>query len=272
MPEFEMIYGTAWKKDRTAALVTDAYNAGFRAFDTACQPRHYNEPLVGEALAGLTAKGVARESYHLQTKFTPVSGQDPNQIPYDATAPLAEQVKQSCAVSLKNLHTGYLDALVLHSPLSTPNQLMDVWQAMEACHESGGARALGISNCYDLDLLQYLWRRARIKPRIVQNRFYERTGFDLSVRRWCRANDIQYQSFWTLTANPQLLESNAVVRLVWRLKKTPAQILFRYLQQRQVTPLTGTTDPEHMREDLAASQFTLGDADLEAIDALIGGA
>lgn len=47
----EIIYGTAWKKDRTAALVEQAIRLGFRGLDTACQPKHYHEPGVGAGLA-----------------------------------------------------------------------------------------------------------------------------------------------------------------------------------------------------------------------------
>ena len=65
-----IIYGTAWKKARTYDLVQQAYAAGFRGFDTACQPRHYDEALVGKALADLSVEGAQRSSYYLQTKYT----------------------------------------------------------------------------------------------------------------------------------------------------------------------------------------------------------
>lgn len=38
-----LIYGTAWKKERTTDLVVKAVLAGFRGIDTACQPKHYQE-------------------------------------------------------------------------------------------------------------------------------------------------------------------------------------------------------------------------------------
>lgn len=75
-----MFYGTAWKKQHTAHLVTLAIQTGFRAIDTACQPKHYNEPAVGK---GIQESGVSREQLFIQSKFTPVNGQDPNNIPYD---------------------------------------------------------------------------------------------------------------------------------------------------------------------------------------------
>src|SRR5688572_18202335 len=124
-----LIYGTAWKQERTAALVEKAILCGFRGIDTACQPKHYNEAGVGEALQRLEREGIARESLFLQTKFTPLGGQDPHDIPYDPSAPLAKQVSQSFQASLKNLHVEYLDALLLHSPLPRHEQTMEVWYA-----------------------------------------------------------------------------------------------------------------------------------------------
>ncbi len=43
-----LLYGTAWKEENTASLVTQAIHAGFRFIDTACQPKHYNEAGVGK--------------------------------------------------------------------------------------------------------------------------------------------------------------------------------------------------------------------------------
>lgn len=62
------IYGTAWKKDRTADLVSTALNAGFRAVDTAAQPRHYQEHLVGDGIRKAIADGlVRREDLYVST-------------------------------------------------------------------------------------------------------------------------------------------------------------------------------------------------------------
>jgi diketogulonate reductase-like aldo/keto reductase len=70
-----LIYGTAWKKERTTDLVVQAILAGFRGIDTACQPKHYSEALVGDALDVLASKhNIPRESLFVQTKFTSFSG------------------------------------------------------------------------------------------------------------------------------------------------------------------------------------------------------
>ena len=171
-----IIYGTAWKKERTASLVQQAISNGFRGIDTACQPKHYFEPGVGDALLTCYEQGLSREQIYLQSKFTPLNGQDPMQIPYDPKAGLAEQVAQSFQVSLKNLKTNYLDGLILHSPLAERDQLLEAWGAMESIFQSGNVKQLGISNCYNLELFRFLYDSAEVKPAILQNRFYADTS------------------------------------------------------------------------------------------------
>jgi diketogulonate reductase-like aldo/keto reductase len=252
-----LIYGTAWKKERTAGLVELALSTGFRGIDTACQPKHYDEAGVGAGLARARARGIERAELFVQSKFTPLSGQDPERVPYDAQASLSEQVRQSCAVSLANLQTSYLDCLVVHSPLSPLARMLEVWRALEALVENGSVRELGISNCYDLRQLEALYTAARVKPLVVQNRFYARTDYDRAIRAFCSARGLLYQSFWTLTGNPELLARPALRRLARGYGVSPAQLLFRGLTQIDVVPLTGTSSEQHMRQDLAIFELEL---------------
>ena len=125
----QMVYGTAWKKERTAKLVLQAVRSGFRAIDTANMPKHYNESLVGVALKELFSKGeIKRESLFLQTKFTPdaCEGQPAHLHPYDKDAPVAERVSQSLKSSLEHLGVDYLDSLLIHSPMSRGRQSEDL--------------------------------------------------------------------------------------------------------------------------------------------------
>ena len=192
-----LLYGTAWKKERTAALVEQAITSGFRFIDTACQPRHYNEPGVGEGIVnGMKKLGLQRSDLFIQTKYTPFGGQDPNNIPYDPNAELEDQVEQSIAVSLRNLRTEYIDSLVLHSPLATHGQTMRVWRALEKKVEDGIIGQLGISNCYDLNEFKRIYEEAKVKPSVLQNRFYSDSGFDIGLRSFCDDHSILYQSFW----------------------------------------------------------------------------
>ena len=264
-----MIYGTAWKKEQTADLVYQAVNTGFRGIDTACQPKHYHEAGVGEALERLFAEGLDRDDLFIQTKFTPLGGQDPARVPYDPSRPLDIQVQQSFERSQKNLRCGVIDSLVLHSPLFPFSQLMRVWRSMESLAASGKTRQLGISNCYDLAVLKRLYDEAAITPSVVQNRFYGDSGYDTELRAWCRDRGIIYQSFWTLTANPHLLSHPTFRDIAAAHGMSTAQVLYRYMNQAGCIPLNGTTSAEHMRHDLCAADFMLEPGDVSRITALL---
>ncbi len=264
-----IIYGTAWKKDATAAWVEQAIELGFRGIDTACQPKHYYEAGVGAGVTASYKNGIDRSELYLQTKFTPLSGQDPAQVPYDVKAGLSEQVAQSFQTSLKNLQTTYLDCLVLHSPLANQQQTQEVWQAMERLFQNGGVKQLGISNCYDLQQLQLLYDNATIKPAVIQNRFYAKTGYDRDIRHFCKQHRIVYQSFWTLTGNPDVLAHATLQALATKYQRSAAQVFFRYLSQIGIIPLTGTTSATHMREDLAIFDFELTSDECAAVERLL---
>ncbi len=160
-----------------------------------------SEDLVGEALVELQNQyNISRKDLFVQTKFTSINGQDQSKpLPYDPRAPLAEQVRQSLARSLKNLHTDYIDSLVLHSPLQSHDLTMEVYREFEKFVDDGRVKQLGISNLYNLNGLKKLYEDARHKPSVIQNRFYADTNFDSEIRKFCREKNIFYQSFWTLT-------------------------------------------------------------------------
>lgn len=261
-----ILYGTAWKKTETARLVTLAIQQGFRGVDTACQPKHYDEAGVGAGVIASLSPELTRAELYLQTKFTSLSGQDPRRIPYDRDAPLPLQVAQSVAVSLANLQTDYLDCVLLHSPMPTMTQTHSAWRALEAFVDTGLVRHLGISNCYRLEDLQGLYGGARIKPAVVQNRFYADTHYDRGIRVYCDQKKIIYQSFWTLSANPPLLAHQTITGPAATYQRTPAQILFRYLTQIGVVPLSGTKSEIHMHEDLSIFDFELSNEERRAID------
>src|SRR4051794_10975898 len=201
VPRF--LYGTAWKEEQTWPLTELAIKAGFRGIDTANQRRHYHEAAVGQAVAAAIANGLARrDELFLQTKFTFRHGQD-HRLPYDAQAPIATQVEQSFASSLEPLGVEVIDSYALHGP-SRRDGLgpadREAWRAMEAIHESGRARLLGVSNV-SLEQLALLCEVARIRPRFVQNRCYAVEWWNKDIREFCTAHDLIYQGFSLLTAN-----------------------------------------------------------------------
>ena len=261
------MYGTAWKKDATAHLVQLAVSSGFTAIDTANQLIHYEEARVGEALVALQANGITRESVFLQTKFTPVNGQD-HRTPYDAAAKITTQVAQSFDSSLKHLHTDYLDSYVLHGPYSRYGlgaSDWEVWAAMQALYQSGKTKMIGISNVTDGQLKEFC-DKVETKPMVVQNRCYAVLGWDKEVRVICKANGIIYQGFSLLTANRDVLRDPEVYDIAQRLGIGPSQVIFRFAQQIGMLPLTGTTSEQHMKEDLAVEQFELTSEDVHRIE------
>ena len=252
------MYGTAWKKDATAQLVQLAVSSGFRAIDTANQIIHYHEALVGNALLALDNKGIKRETLFLQTKFTPVGGQD-HRTPYDASADITTQVGQSFESSLKHLHTDYVDSYVLHGPYSRGGlgeADWEVWAALEGIYHSGRTKMIGISNV-NAGQLKLLCEKAEIKPMVVQNRCYAVLGWDKDVREICQANNIIYQAFSLLTANRDVLRDPEIGVMAKRLGTGPAQVIFRFAMQIGMLPLTGTTSEQHMKEDLQVESLEL---------------
>ncbi|KAL7461132.1 hypothetical protein ACHAXS_001560, partial [Conticribra weissflogii] len=246
-----IIYGTAWKTDQTASLVSQAVRAGFRFIDTACQPKHYNEAGVGEGwTAAALELGLDRSDFFLQTKFTALSGQDPSNVPYDVNADLEDQVRQSVKKSLENLQTDYIDSLVLHSPMEELDLTMRVWWVFEELYREGKVKQLGISNCYDFRVLRNIYGMAKVKPAVVQNRFHDKTQFDKKIRGICDSLGIRYQSFWTLTANRKTLATTDWKSMATEKGLTPQTLMYAFMMTLGHIPLSGTTDPNHMQEDV----------------------
>ena len=270
LPEF--LYGTAWKEDRTAALVELALRCGFRGVDTANQRRHYFEAGVGEGLAAAYRAGiVTRADLFLQTKFTYRPGQD-DRLPYDPAARLSAQVAQSLASSLGHLGTDYVDSFVLHGPASGygwADADAEVWDAMMKERDAGRARVLGVSNV-SLRHLEQMVEVHSEAPAFVQNRCYARLGWDREVRAFCKERRIIYQGFSLLTANKDVLRHPVVTEIAARAGATPAQIVFAFARAVGMLPLTGTSDAEHMRQDLDSRSIALSEDAVGAIEGLAG--
>jgi diketogulonate reductase-like aldo/keto reductase len=238
VPRF--LYGTAWKEEQTKRLTELAVGQGFRGIDTANQRRHYHEAAVGQAIATAMAAGqVTRNDLFLQTKFTFRTGQD-HRLPYDPKAPIRQQVEQSFASSLEHLGTKIIDSYLLHGPTQRSGLATDdweAWRAMEALHDSGRARLLGVSN-FTLDQLQRLCEQARVPPRIVQNRCYASRGWDRAIRAFCSDHGMVYQGFSLLTANRDVLAHPELVRIARRHNRSVAQVVFRFALDAGLVPLT----------------------------------
>jgi diketogulonate reductase-like aldo/keto reductase len=176
--------------------------------------------------------------------------------------------------------SSYLDCVILHSPYKTIQETVSAWNLLES-YVPDHIRCLGISNI-DYHTLLALCESPLIKhkPVIVQNRFYPRTGFDSDIRRFCIENGIVFESFWTLTGNPQLLKSEPVAELAKESGVSKEIALYSLVMAMDIAVLNGTTNEETMKEDLKAVEsvrnwgFVYGDKWLkvkEAFKVLVDG-
>lgn len=276
-PDFDawpaLIYGTAWKKDATAALTQQAIAAGFRAIDTANQPQHYHEGGVGEGIAAaLAGAKLVREDLFVQSKFSPLVAQG-TEVPYERDAPVEEQVEQSLQSSLQHLGATWLDAWLLHAP-ENPRHMGEAdwraWRQMEAVYRRGDVRRIGVSNVGGSHLKDLL-TDASVPPMAVQNRCFARTGWDRDVRQLCARHGIAYQGFSLLTANPAVVGHAEVRRLADRYGIAVPQLIFAFARHAGIIPLTGTTDTQHMTDDLASLSVGLDTPTVETLEGLAGG-
>jgi diketogulonate reductase-like aldo/keto reductase len=270
IPDF--LYGTAWKEDRTPFLTELALRRGFRGIDTANQRRHYFEAGVGQGLAAAYAAEIAaRSDLFLQTKFTYQNGQD-HRLPYDPAAGFSVQVTQSLSSSLEHLRADYVDSYVLHGPSSNFGWSRadgEVWEAMCKERDAGRARFLGVSNI-SLRHLEQMIAAHTVAPAFVQNRCFARLGWDRDVRAFCRERKIIYQGFSLLTANLEVLHDPRLMDLAARANATPAQVVFSFARAVGILPLTGTSDGEHMTQDLASRDLVLAPEAVRTIESLAG--
>lgn len=270
VPVPPLLYGTAWKEERTADLVKLALAQGFRGIDTANQRRHYHEAGVGEAIRSDSAGSEpTRDDLFLQTKFTHREGQD-SRLPYDPAADYPTQVRQSFESSLEHLGVDRIDSYLLHGPRTRrgwSDEDRQVWRTMEELHQEGRTRLIGVSNV-SASQLSELCAFARVRPAFVQNRCYASRGWDRATRSVCEEQGVVYQGFSLLTANAAEMRDQRLTSIARAHQRTPSQVVFRFALQAGMICLTGTSSADHMREDLDVFSFELSQDEFATIEAI----
>ncbi|PNP58080.1 hypothetical protein THARTR1_02238 [Trichoderma harzianum] len=244
-----LLYGTAWKEEKTAHLTETAVLKGFTCIDTANYPTAYDEKLTGDGIAAALKSGMKRSNLFIQTKFTPVYAHDPNKIPFNPDQNIEGQIIESVRQSLEHLQVDYLDSLLLHVPFENDNDNFVAWKVLET-FVPHTIRSLGVSN-FNLPQLEEVYSNATVKPAIVQNRFYKETRFDVGLREFCAERGITYQAYWMLRHNPEILASDILKSVAVKLnveKELAFYVLVLGLGGTQV--LDGTTNSQRMEQDL----------------------
>ncbi len=245
-------FGT-WKirlNSKARRAVEEALQAGYRLIDTA--HIYGNEKGVGEAIR---QGGIKREDIFVTTKLW-----NGNQGYESAFRAFDE--------SLGKLGLDYVDLYLIHWPVTGKRQ--DSWRALEEIHKSGRARAIGVSN-YTVRHLQELMNSNNIVPAVNQVEFHPFIYEDQKeLLAFCKNHDIVLEAYSPL-AHGARIEEPAITTLAQKYGKTNGQILLRWAVQHGTVPLPKSTNPQHIKENLAIFDFDLSATDMTAINKLSDG-
>jgi 2,5-diketo-D-gluconate reductase A len=236
--------------EQTEQVVTDALAAGYRSIDTAAS--YGNEEAVGRAIA---KSGIPRDELFITTKmWIQRTGKDTAKREFDK--------------SLRLLGLDYLDLYLIHQPLG---DYYSSWHAMEHLHREGLIRAIGVSNFYP-DRLVDLITHNDITPAVNQietHPFFQRTA----DQQLMREHGVQIESWGPFAEGKNDLFTNpALTEIGSAHGKSVAQVVLRWLVQRDVVVIPKSVRPERMAENLDVFGFELSDDEMTRIAALDTGA
>ncbi|MGW4202136.1 aldo/keto reductase [Streptomyces sp. NPDC004726] len=232
--------------EQTEQAVTDALTAGYRLLDTAAA--YHNEEAVGHAIK---AGGIPREELFVTTKlWVQDTGEDNTKRAFDA--------------SLRKLGLDHLDLYLIHQPYG---DVYSEWRAMQELHREGRIRAIGVSNFFP-DRLIDLIDNHDIAPAVNQietHPFYQRAA----EQRFMREHGVQIESWAPLAVGRNNLFTHPALTLLAEAHdKSVAQIVLRWLIQREVVVIPRSVRPDRMKENLDVFDFTLTEEEMTAITAL----
>lgn len=241
-------YGVFRMKDPAECeeAVVQAIRSGYRLIDTAAA--YENEEAVGRAIRRC---GVPREELFVTTKLW-------------ITDTSYEGAKRGFARSMERLGLGYVDLYLIHQPY---NDYYGAWRALEELYAAGKARVIGVDNFTPDKLADFVfWNKVKPAVNLVEcNAFFQRE----EERRYMESQNIQMQAWSPLAAGQGRLFENETLRtLAAAHNKTVAQMVLRWLVQRNIVPLVKSANPERMRENLDIFDFALTDAEMQQITAL----
>ena len=241
-------YGVFRMKDPAECeeAVVQAIQSGYRLIDTAAA--YENEEAVGRAIRRC---GVPREELFITTKLW-------------ITDTSYEGAKRGFARSMERLGLDYVDLYLIHQPY---NDYYGAWRALEELYAAGKARVIGVDNFTPDKLADFVfWNKVKPAVNLVEcNAFFQRE----EERRYMESQNIQMQAWSPLAAGQGRLFENETLRaLAATHNKTVAQIVLRWLVQRNIVPLVKSANPERMRENLDIFDFALPDAEMQQIAAL----
>lgn len=226
--------------------VKSALALGFRKIDTAHM--YGNEIEVGK---GVRESGIPREEIFVATKIYPNQYSDPDKAIEDC---------------IRKLDIGYVDLMLLHHPGTDD---VKAYKAMERFVKEGKIRSLGVS-CYYIKEIDEFIKKVDIKPVLVQNEvhpYYQ----DTDVIQHIHQLGIAVEAWYPLGGRghqKELLSDPVLTEIAKAHDKSVAQVILRWDLQRGVVVIPGSSNPEHMKENISIFDFELSDEEMARIAAL----
>ena len=241
-------YGVFRMKDpeECEEAVVQAIQSGYRLIDTAAA--YENEEAVGRAIRRC---GVPREELFITTKLW-------------ITDTSYEGAKRGFSRSMERLGLDYVDLYLIHQPY---NDYYGAWRALEELYAEGKAHSIGVDNFTQDKLADFLfWNKVKPAVNLVEcNAFFQRED----DRLYMESKNIQMQAWSPLAAGQgKLFENETLCAIANTHNKSVAQVVLRWLVQRNIVPLVKSANPQRMKENLDIFDFALTDAEMQQIAAL----
>ena len=241
-------YGVFRMTDQAACeeAVVQAIRTGYRLIDTAAA--YGNEEAVGRAIRRC---GIPREELFITTKLW---------IP-DISY---EGAKRGFAASLERSGLDYLDLYVIHQPY---HDLYGAWRALEELYAEGKVRAIGVDNFTEDRLADFIfWNKVKPAVNLLEcDPFFQREN----ERAYLESQNILMQAWSPLSAGQNdLFHNETLCRIGSAHRRSPAQVVLRWLTQRGIVPLVKSSDPQRMKEDLDIFDLVLTEEEMRQIAAL----
>lgn len=235
--------------EQTEQAVTDALAIGYRHIDTAAA--YGNEEAVGRAI---TSSGVPREEVFVTTKLWV---QDPGE----------DNTRRAFETSLRKLGLDHVDLYLMHQPYG---DVYSQWRAMQDLYRQGRVRAIGVSNFYP-DRLVDLIDNNEVTPAVNQietHPFFQRAA----DQQLMRERGVQIESWGPFAEGKNNIFSHPVLGGMGRQHgKSVAQVILRWLVQREVVVIPKSVRAERMAENFDIFDFELSDDEMVHIATLDGG-
>jgi 2,5-diketo-D-gluconate reductase A len=240
--------------DQTQAAVEAALEAGYRHLDTAAAYR--NEEAVG---AAIDAIGIPRDDLFVTTKLW---------IQHAPTGSVENDTKRAFDASLRRLGLDHLDLYLIHQPFG---DYYSEWRAMQQLHQEGRIRAIGVSNFHP-DRLVDLIDHNEIIPAVNQietHPFHQR----VTDQQLMHERGVQIESWGPFAEGRNNLFTDPILSQIAETHgKSVAQVVLRWLVQRNVVVIPKSVRPDRMAQNLDIFDFTLTGDQMSQIASLDAGA